>query len=699
MKLFKRYLKKNNKGLSLVEVVCAVAILSLSTTVIGGAMVVSSQSYQRGTIELDVQKEAQSTTNLIGNLLVDAVDVEYHSTEQKLTVTDKTGATFEIKLDTATKELKYKQGTEEVVLAEGVGYFKVDADDFDTTKNVEIDLQLTKGDREYTASYNTTARNGQMTPGAEAEARIYIDNEVVLEPGQTYNFSALVSSSKDFGNLVWTFQDDAKASFISTSDTGAVVKVDNDATGDIAFTVKTSNTKQITNEDGTTDTIPLASETVVIRVRRVTEFASGSVNYTKVSGEDFKTDAVYRVYAQVSGTNLEKQISKPYDSDYVNPKYVDFKITSASGTITVDDVQVISGTDKENSNLPYIEFRLKKDMEEGDKLVITATAKHPSGWSTEKDGSVEVKTLPDGSTPKLLYNKTSTESGQYSYDTVTATCEITNTGFSGGSGIKRGDNDYWIDAPTATSGLDANEGNVYLKYMRVWSTDQAAPTDDTSGWILVDTTGTCEIKLEKKWTQTMDPRKDYYAEFLVVVAKKSNPASYTDLVFPTTSNVRTDYISRVFIKKATLQFMCTAAGIDSYQSSIGTKDNPIEVVKTDATRIDIKTTGMNFTNLEDRYIYTAEKWVVDDTTTGAGHWEECSVEKNDFKGSNDEHRYIEFKDQSDASGTIVRITVSINYPLYTCTSGTWNYTDTLIPLYTTDADGDPVTGVMYFKLK
>ena len=696
MKLFKKFLKENNKGLSLVELVCAVAIFGLSTTAIGGAMVVSAQSYQRGTIELDVQKEAQSTTNLIGNLLVDAVDVQYVDADQKMTVTDKTGSTFEIKLDTATGELKYKQGSEEVVLAEGVNYFKVDRDDFDTSKNVEIDLKLSKGDREYQASYNTTARNGQMNPGAAMDTKIFIDNEVVLEPGQSYEFTALVSSSVNYGNLVWEFLDSSEDEAIFTTGRNSLketIKLDVDATNDIAFKVYTSEQK----DDGAGNMVPLDEVTGVIKVRRVTEFALGSVNHTWVSGTPFVAGSVCRVYGQVNGTNLEKQIGKTYDSDYVNPKYIDFKITGAEGGITVDIADVTSGYDKENSNLPYMEFKLLSDMPFGSKLIVTATAKHPAGWSTNKDGSVETKTLADGTTKKMLYNKTSSEASAYSYDTITYEHPIENDN-GGASGIKRGDNAYWIDAPASVEGLDANLGNNYLTYMRIWPTDQAAYTNDDDGWILVNTTGTCEFKLEKKWTLMMDPRKSYHIEFLVAVANTSSPSSYADLVFPTPTTPRTDYITQTTVNRATLQMKCDAAG-GGYQSSIGTKDAPIEVVRTDATRIDLKTTGMNFTNLEDKYIYTAEKWVVDDAVTGAGHWEATSVEKNDFMGDNDEHRYIEFKDQGDPVGTIVRVKVSINYPMYQCISGSWSENPVNIDLYTTDAGGEIVTGVMYFKLK
>ena len=49
MKLFKKRIKGNNKGFSLVELVCAVAIFGVAATAIGSAMVVSAQSYSRGT--------------------------------------------------------------------------------------------------------------------------------------------------------------------------------------------------------------------------------------------------------------------------------------------------------------------------------------------------------------------------------------------------------------------------------------------------------------------------------------------------------------------------------------------------------------------------------------------------------------------------------------------------------------------------
>ena len=66
MKWIKRF-SRNQKGFSLVELLCAVAILSIVVTSVGTSMVVSARSYQRSNTELDLQQKAQITANLLTN--------------------------------------------------------------------------------------------------------------------------------------------------------------------------------------------------------------------------------------------------------------------------------------------------------------------------------------------------------------------------------------------------------------------------------------------------------------------------------------------------------------------------------------------------------------------------------------------------------------------------------------------------------
>ena len=65
-------LMKSHKGFTLVELICTIAIFSIVITGVGTAMVVSARSYQRGNAELDLQQQAQITSNLLTNLIIDS---------------------------------------------------------------------------------------------------------------------------------------------------------------------------------------------------------------------------------------------------------------------------------------------------------------------------------------------------------------------------------------------------------------------------------------------------------------------------------------------------------------------------------------------------------------------------------------------------------------------------------------------------
>ncbi len=665
--MFGKRRKGNNKGFSLIELVCAVAIFGLSTAVIGGAMVVSSQSYQRGTIELDVQKEAQSTTNLVGNLLVDAVNVEATAVNH-IKVTDKTGATYEVKQ--VGTELKYVQGSEEVVLAENVAYFKVDADDFNTSKNVEIDLAISTGGKEYKAAYNTTARNGQMDPSAAMEAKIFIDNEVVLEPGQAYNFTALVSSSVDVEGLDWNFVDatDAtKATFISTSDTNAIVKLNPGAEGQIAFTVKTNKTKV----DGAGNTVPLAIETVVIKVRRVTDIVG--MNHTVVSGTEYTSGAVYRVYAQVGGDNLDKQIGKAFDSDYINPSFVNFEIDSTVG-INVNKIQITDGgtrTNKENGNNPYIEFTLLEDLDIGDSIVIRGTAKHPEGWiAGETDAS-----------GNILYNKASTASAQYDYGDVTELYTIENTlngPWPNTNGLKRGDRQYWCNIDTAIQseafGYSASAQTAHT-YIRMWEKGTTAPADAV-GWIPMCTTGDGNFQFQETWSKLFEPDKAYVIEMMLLMGTDGGISSAADVAWPVLSGPdvtpRNKYVTRFQMEKAEVKYKCAALGVNSYVSTIG---SPTPVTMTEFTEytFDLAAQRVNIQTVKDQVVFEVNVNGSTKTLSEAGL--EKQFHANDDTG---ETAYFTLKGQGGdlQKGVTYEINVKLNFPLsvYDSTSKTWSTT-------------------------
>ena len=417
MKLFKKRRKLNNKGLSLVELVCAVAIFGLATTAIGGAMVVSAQNYSRGTYELDVQQEAQTTTNLIGNLLYGATEAKY---DNNVLVIEGEGIEYHITYNPTDKKLEYAEYIGEGnppatgTLAENVTSFSTNLDDsgnkFKADKNVEITLAIGKNNRTYEATYSTTARNGVAdSSGIEDSASIIIDNELLLEPGQSRAMPFEV-----VGNIANKAISISAGTGISAVQNGSNITVSatDAASGEIFFTVATIEKKR--DDLGNLTADPLASATVRVKIRRVDSISSPmdadndqmADSNALISGTNYRADAVYRIDFRivegVDGSNLSKEYGKAYDMDYVNPRQFDitWDMTGMEAGYTkeqyVTDVQIV------NTDNPYITFKLGRDMPGNSIITLTATAKHPAGVNKTSD---PYKSTPVTDVVQIKYNK------------------------------------------------------------------------------------------------------------------------------------------------------------------------------------------------------------------------------------------------------------------------------------------------------
>lgn len=444
MKLFKSKLKKNNKGMTLVEVICSVAILGLATSAVGGAMVVSAKSYQRNTIEFEVQQEVQTTTNLIGNMVVDAKTANWDPDTKTLTVSGN-GLDYTIIYDESTKTLNYFQndGTETItgVLAENVANFDIDDSMFDTSKSVKVDLQVVKDDKVYTAAYNTTARNGEVSNVLEAGsfARIEIERDVVLEPNQTYEFPVELKniSMEQAGGLAWNFDNADGKAYCSGNDNKASITLKPEAEGTFQFTVSTVNNKK--NEDGSDSGVPLATRTVTVKVRRVT--GMDELNPAITVAAPATKNAVYEFVSHVTGDNLLVDLGAQYDDDYKNPNFVKFtaEISGQPDGKTVNDyIDVLSGY--ENQNSPMFKIKIKETIPTGAKVTIKATAKHPEGV-LNGDGGFYNKASQDAkdageANPKRYY-----DSVFKTYDIIGADIPGNTPPISFPAGLERG-NDY-----------------------------------------------------------------------------------------------------------------------------------------------------------------------------------------------------------------------------------------------------------------
>ncbi len=422
MKIFWKKLKfgKNDKGFSLVEVICAVAILCVAFVAIGGAMVVSAQNYSRGTYELDVQQEAQTTTNLIGNLLVDAVSAEITNADPASTTLQikGDGITYTVAFDKDTGVLSYVEdrGSGNVVsgtLAENVSEFSVDLTKFAANKSAEVTVGIEKSGRTYEASYSTTARNGQANSvGAAEAAQIFVDTSyLVLEPSQTYElmFSVVGTPCTVVAQDVTT--------------TGTAIGVGAPAAGSIQLSasINASGTtcfNLVAHKIGDPSTV-YCTVPIQVDIRRVNSL-SGS--YDLKYGVEYKTDAIYRVDFTSDVSFPNKVLGAAFDADYKNPYYTDITYSMTIGDVTADASAYIEELNlQEDTNAPFTQFKLKQDMPSDSTIFITATSKHALGKSDD-----------------VPYNKTGIK-----YGTVTGIVEIKNE--QGviwmDNGLKRG-NDY-----------------------------------------------------------------------------------------------------------------------------------------------------------------------------------------------------------------------------------------------------------------
>ena len=377
--MFLQKLRKDKKGLSLVELVCAVAILSIITMTIGGAMIFATNSYRQGTVDTALQQEAQFTANAIESLLIDATDtVEFSGGVLTIKNTD---FTYLITYDATEKTLRFTQhvtgdATNKIadneLLAEHVVKFVVDASNFATARNVILEIGLENGDSVFTTNYNITSRNDASAGDApEVVADILCEDIIVLEPLQEY---------------------DLAVSVVGTADTGFGVSLDGPESADTTATVVPGavRIKLGAMEDGgddgqfriliSTSVVDSAgnpfTKWVTVKVRRVKQVDFSTVEV--VSGTALTAGATYRVTATAGGTNLEEVVGASFDSDihsYINPDTIRWSFRMTDGSDWNEWLQVGAiGTEEKT-----IEFTLKKDIEIGKGIEVTATALHPSG--------------------------------------------------------------------------------------------------------------------------------------------------------------------------------------------------------------------------------------------------------------------------------------------------------------------------------
>lgn len=375
-----RRMWKDRRGLTLIELIIAAAILGIISATVGGALVVATNAYRNGTVQTALQSEAQFTVNAIEGLIIDATDtVDFSGNVLKIANAD---YTYEIYYDPYAKTLTYTQyetanpGNVIVageLLAEHVSFFDVDASQFDVARNVKLTITMENGDRDFTTSYNITSRNNPDTSvPIEMTAVIGVENEIVLEPNQVYTLNVSVTgpSNQSFTPSFEAESDHSMDAWLDNN-TGSSVDIHIGATetggGDQLLRLRID-----TNAKGA-DNAPLKTTWVIVRIRRVLDMTFPT--FAQKSGTALKQNAEYTISAEPAGSNLDRVPGAVFDDDYVDPRTVKWSFETSTGDNGNDYAEIVDGTNETS----VMTFRLKQDIPAGMTLKIKATAKHPLG--------------------------------------------------------------------------------------------------------------------------------------------------------------------------------------------------------------------------------------------------------------------------------------------------------------------------------
>lgn len=528
--LFKKVLnstKNNNKGMSLVEVVCAIAILGLTTTVITSAMRVGMQSYDRGIQETDLQKDAQLLVNQISDLVIDSSsDVSFDSGTNTLIVKQGTRE-FRVRYDTGDQKLYYSDSDApgvEQVLADGVSSFGIDVDDFARRGNLGVSVGFVSDDgtRDFSADYTITCRNGNGTSTAVVvRARIVCPDHIIIEPGQVLNFNDGCSVTGGAGSLRYEIipgTGEATGTFI---DGDGKIHCDPDQEG--RFKVKVSTTSAVAG-------VPDDTKVIEMQVRRVDEI---KIHGGCTSGTERTAGATYQLYVDDFVVSFpDKDNYSIYDEDYKTPYDIRWEVVSG-------DVSSVQAYGTNNRNL---KFTLNSAIEGTNSVKIVAHAVHATDDGHQKCGT--------------HYN-----------DRVIATYEL-NPGYiysnNEGGGILRMDHEPQASMAQSINALkqsyESAGRNVGWKFSFSYKMDAEGATrsdwiycSDVNNWSDADNSMALNLRGAILTMMDRDHGYDIWVRFQIVDFNTG------EVLWPTANDVVTDgmYITHGYMEKFGAKFDST----------------------------------------------------------------------------------------------------------------------------------------------
>lgn len=262
MKFYKKH--RDNRGLTLIELVVAVAISVIAVGAIWQFILVSTRAYESQKAESELQQEVQQTMNQMQNLLIDTnravayyyedgadyvqlssdYDAPKDASKRLEIYNDNTAA--HLVWDKDEQEIIYKETTkdkaestsdtdwESAVLAEGVEELAVDVSQVEEKQVLKLKLSFIRNDKTYTATRSIAMRNSIITTGDVDD--IYGEETTVIKPmivikavdnnilyrRDSHTFEATVSNSDD-KVILWTIQGQTSEDTYMNITTGEIV--------------------------------------------------------------------------------------------------------------------------------------------------------------------------------------------------------------------------------------------------------------------------------------------------------------------------------------------------------------------------------------------------------------------------------------------------------------------------------------------
>ncbi|MCH5274826.1 MAG: prepilin-type N-terminal cleavage/methylation domain-containing protein [Lachnospiraceae bacterium] len=372
--------KDDNRGLTLVELICAIAIMSLVGAAVSGFMIVGANTYRSGTTEVELQTEAQMIVNQIGDLVIDTTSTitPEGATAATAIAIERSDRRYEIEhAGTEVLYSEYRIDTsgavvgivaEDQLLGENVTTFQADISDFPTNGVLRLYLKLEKDERSFAAYYTIMARNGSISVTADsvsASATVVAPSEIVVEPNQKYSLNAAVVGISN-NAVTWTLsgQSDPDTQILLDEYGMPYLKVGKNEINNMQLTVNT------VAMDGAT---PLGTAYVKVNLRRVKDV---TLTGTLTSGSALKSGATYRITANIDGSNLPRLLGSESDMDYMDP----YKLSWSSSLVGADGNAITNTTGyfKLDVYEGYANLTLYQDFDNLD-LTIYAKALHPEG--------------------------------------------------------------------------------------------------------------------------------------------------------------------------------------------------------------------------------------------------------------------------------------------------------------------------------